>query len=149
MPTDAAHAGEDLSGDQEGVEEVDGGIQEVFVGADEVVFVAAKGVSSEVVDRVVVDADFLLEAELVDGADDLAVAGAVIGDEVFEGSALGGGVFEVASDGIDVESGAVHEETSAASGFEDIVAGVEIDRPDAHLEEDVVFDEFDDVFGGP
>lgn len=124
-----------------------GPVHQLTFGADEVVFVATEGVSAEVIDGVVVDGAVFVEPELLHGRNDEPLSGAVVGNEVFEALALGGGVFEVGADGVDIESSAVEEETAALGGFEDVVAGVVIDEADFAVVEQVVFDLFDHLFG--
>jgi hypothetical protein len=139
-------AGEDLAGHEKWVQALNPLVEKLVIGADEIVFMAAKGVTAEVVDRVVVDVDGVIKAELVDGADDVAVAGSIIGDEVFEVSALGGRVLEMAAHRVDVKAGAVHEEAAASGRFEYVVAGVKVYRAQAKLREKVVLDRLDGAF---
>ena len=107
---------------------------------------APERVSAEMVDRVVVDCDRILELEVFDCLDNESLSGAIVGNEVFDALALSRGVFEVGTDGVDVETGSVTEKASALGRFEDIVASMVIDGSDLALEEEVVLDGFDDVF---
>ncbi len=107
---------------------------------------AAKGVSAEMVDGVVVDCDGILELEVFDCLDNEPLAGTIVGDEVFEALALRGGVFEVGADGINVEPSTVTEKASALGRFKDVVASMVIDGSDLAFKEEVVLDGFDDVF---
>ena len=56
VPTDASNASKDLACDQKGIQHGDTAIQEFIVTPNQVILVTAEGVSSEVIDRVVVDA---------------------------------------------------------------------------------------------
>jgi predicted RNA-binding protein (virulence factor B family) len=122
---------------------VDRGVQEVVVGPDQVVLMAPEGVPAEVVDRVVVDRDFLLEAKFVNSPNDLPLSGAVVRYQVFEGTAFCGGVLQMRTDRIDVEARPVHQEPAASRRLEDVVARMQVDRPQLHLVEDVVLDLLD------
>ena len=74
------------------------------------------------------------------------MSGAIVGNEVFDALAFGGGVLEVRTDGIDVKAGAIAEEAATLGRFEDIVTGVVVDGSDLSLKEEIVLDGFDDVF---
>lgn len=147
VAADAPDSGVDLARHEERDEEVERAVHQLAFGANEVVFVATEGVSSEVVDRVIVDGAVFGEAEVVEGLDDQPLTSSIIGDEVFERLAFGGGVLEVRTDGVDVEPCSVKQEPAAFGGFKDIVSSVVVDQADLLVVKEVVFDLFDDLLG--
>ena len=147
VTADSPDSGENLSSDEEWDQEVDVAVHQFVLGLDEVVFVAAKGVTTKVINGVVVDRNRVLELEVFYGLDDESLSGTVVGDEIFEALTFGGSVFEVRADRVDVEPGAIAEESAALGRLEYIVTSMVVDGSDFAFEEEVVLDGFDDVFG--
>ena len=73
---------------------------------------AAKGVAAKVVYRVVVDANRIRQVELVDGPNDVALPGAIVGNHVGQLAALGRRIFQVGTDRVDIQPRAVHKKAA-------------------------------------
>jgi hypothetical protein len=112
---DAAGAGEEGAEGEEGEDGEDIGLGEGSGTSEEVIFVAAEGGAGVVVDVVADETGAGSEIEILEGLLDQQITGAVIGDEVVKGQALGGAIFEVAH--IDIGASAVEEEAAVARGF--------------------------------
>jgi hypothetical protein len=132
---DHPRPGEDLPGDEEGEEPLD---HVPAPGADPeaVVLVVAVGVA-EVVGVVLDEEDLALEPELGHRLDEDLVAGALGGDEVLQGPALGGGVLQVA--GVQVEAAPVEEESPVPGDLPPLPGG-RLDEAEAAPGEDAVLD---------
>lgn len=112
---DSSGAGVESAQGEEGEDGEDIGLGEGCGTSEEVIFVAAEGGAGVVVDVVADESGAGSEIEILEGVLDQQIAGAVVGEEVVEGQALGGAVFEVAH--IDIGASAVEEEAAVARGF--------------------------------
>ena len=108
----------------------------------EVVFVASESVAAEVVDRIVMEADALIQSQVLEDRS----AGTVMGDEVFEVGAFRRGVLFVAAYGVDIEPSSVPQEPACPRRLEGVVACVEVDQAESLLVERMVLYGLDDLF---